>query len=115
LETIPLAWIDVPDAPFVARMRRGRAVLVNRSRQVFKSVSTGCVVERSGYVTVVSGLFSSDIDHGGYGSGSQVEGLLRIINNIDVYLPTWGPVAGLRRCEPAARVAVIGASHDDGG
>jgi hypothetical protein len=45
LETIPTRWIDLPEAPFVARVVDGKALLVSRTGQHFDWVESGCVAD----------------------------------------------------------------------
>jgi hypothetical protein len=63
-EIIPSRWIDLPDAPFVAQMMGGKAVLVNRSDHPFNVVETGCVIEDQRTVRVVARLITMDRSHG---------------------------------------------------
>jgi hypothetical protein len=116
LERIPTDWIDLPEAPFVAEMRKGKAVLVNRTRQAFNTVSTGCVVEEGGAVRVVGALFSMDVFDSELKPGQEVEGLLRMVNNIDWYVANeeqMGLKGVFKRCPPEARTAVTAAGHRD--
>ena len=114
LETIPQGWVDLPDAPFVAQLAGGKAVLLNRSGRDFNSVSAGCVVEQNGRVRVVGGLFAMDVVDGVYSPGTRVEGLLRMVNNIDWYVENAGKSFGtpglIKRCADGERIAVTKAA-----
>lgn len=60
---VPSDWLDLPDAPFVVQLRtvKGRqtAVLVNRTRESYRGIVTGCVVQREGRARVVGQLLGS--------------------------------------------------------
>jgi hypothetical protein len=51
LKAIP-RWVDLPEAPFVAKIMDGKAVLVNRGNKVFDTVFDGCVIEQQGRTRV---------------------------------------------------------------
>jgi hypothetical protein len=111
LEVIPPAWVDLPEAPFVARVVLGRAVLVNRTNTTFEFVSTGCVRQAGGLARIVGGLFASLITDGAYAPGREVEGLLRIVNNIEHYMSLSDFV---KQCPADSRIAVTAASARSG-
>ena len=108
--------MDLPEAPFVAEMRGGKAVLVNRTRESFNTVSTGCVVEEGGDVRVVGTLFSMDVFDSDWKPGQPLEGLLRMVNNIDWYVANeerMGLKGMIKWCPSGARPAVTAAGHRD--
>lgn len=109
LERIPARWIDLPEAPFVARMVKDKAVLVNRTDRAFDVVSTGCVIPQQGRVRVVGKLFSQTISHGAYGPGDTVEGLLAMLNNLAFYVR----IEVAEPCPRGVYFAVTGASRQD--
>ena len=115
LEVIPSGWLDLPDAPFVAKMLGGKAVLVNRTRRTFDAVSTGCVSQQGRSAQVVGGLFDQRVFDSSWGPGDSVEGLLRMINNIDYYVGDLAKMTGradaLKRCPDGSRIAVIAAAE----
>ena len=118
LEVIPQNWIDLPDAPFTAKLVDGRAVLVNVSKSWFDGVSVGCVRLDDSRTRVLQNLFESTIHDGSWGPGGRVEGLLRMVNNIDYYIANQMKYIGkdiLRRCPDESRIAVIHAVSVDGG
>jgi len=113
LERIPAEWIDLPEAPFVAQMQNGKAVLLNRATTQFNTVGVGCVVEKEGSVHVVRGLFSQDVCDAYYRPGQPVVGLLWMVNNIDRYIAdqqrNFGRTDLIQRCSPGNRIAVVSA------
>lgn len=114
LERIPADWIDLPEAPFVADVRAGKAVLVNRTQDSFNRVTAGCVVRQGVSARVVGQLFSVDISDSVWGPGREVEGLLRDVNNIDYYVASQERLGGrkelIKPCPPGASTAVTGAA-----
>jgi len=116
LERIPAEWIELPDAPFVARMQDGKAVLVNQTRHAFTRVSVGCVQERNQTVHVVGELFRWEVNDGAWAHQEAVEGLLSMVNNIDFYVANQERILGrsglVKRCQTRSRVAVITAGGD---
>ena len=117
LEVIPAKWVDVPESPFVAAIRSGKAVLVNRTDRSWDSVSTGCIVRQEGAVRVAGQLFSQSIDDNIFRPGGLVEGLLPMINNIDYYVANEERIIGrtgvIRRCSDDARIGVTAAALRD--
>ena len=113
LEHIPSNWIDLPHAPFVAQMQKGKAVLIHRARTRLNTVGTGCVTEQNGSVLVVSELFGQDISDSYYAPGRPVEGLLRMVNNLDWYVANQLRLTGrtdlLDQWPPGSRIAVVSA------
>ncbi len=61
LEVIPARWVDLPQAPFVAKVVHGKADLFNRTERSFDRLKFGCVVEEQGMTRVVSELFGIDV------------------------------------------------------
>jgi hypothetical protein len=118
LERIPATWIDLPEAPFVARRVRGLAVLVNRSNRVFDRLTLGCVVQREGKVRTVGELFAMEVSDGLFGPGREVEGFLRMVNNIDWYVANQPRIVGgddvIRPCPANAKTALVTASLGPG-
>ena len=108
----------MPEAPFVAQMRKGKAVLVNRTPESFNTLTSGCVVEQGGSVHVLQQLFGLDLFDSQWGPGAVVEGLLRDLNNIDWYVANQERVIGrtgvITRCPSGAKFALIAASLRDG-
>jgi hypothetical protein len=82
---IPTRWVDLPEAPFVAEMRGGEALLVARSKQSFSEVAAGCVVPVEGKTNVVAALIHVMVTHGSFGPQYPVKGLLASLNNPKVY------------------------------
>jgi hypothetical protein len=111
LEVIPRTWVDLPEAPFGARVVLGRAVLVNRSNTTFESVSTGCVREDGGRARIVGSLFGSLTTDGAFTPSGEVEGLLRILNNIEHYMSLSD---FSKQCPAESRMAVTAASARSG-
>jgi hypothetical protein len=116
LDRIPAEWIELPDAPFVARMREGKAVLVNCTRHSFRRVAVGCVQERNQTVHVVGGLFQSEVYDSDWRHKRTVDGLLRMVNNIDWYVANQERILGrsdlIKRCQTGSRVAVTAVRGD---
>jgi hypothetical protein len=110
LETIPARWIDLPEAPFVARMLKDKAVLVNRADRAFDTVYTGCVIPHQGRADVVGQLFIQSVSDGEYGPGDAVNGLLRMLNNLPFYIRN----GDAKPCPEGAYFAVTGAASRDG-
>jgi hypothetical protein len=106
LEVIPADWLHLPDAPFVARILRGKAVLVNRTSRWFDNLSSGCVIQRGNSAHVVGTLFGHRVFDSAWGPGDSVEGVLRMINNIDFYVAGYA----VTRCPAGSRTAVTSAS-----
>jgi hypothetical protein len=79
-ERLPDIWVDLPAAPFVARLVGPKAILVNRSKHTFDTVVVGCVLERNGHVVVVSRLMATEIFDSRWRPRDHVEGLLASIN-----------------------------------
>jgi hypothetical protein len=115
LEVIPADWLDLPDAPFVAKVVGGQAVLVNRGDRPLDSVSTGCVQQDGRAVRVVGELFSSQVFDSTFAPGKHVEGLLRMVNNIDHYIEFYSKSLPnlVKRCPAKSRVAVTAARAAD--
>jgi hypothetical protein len=109
-ERIPDDWIDLPESPFVAYLHNGKAVLLNRSKRGFYNVSVGCVFVDGPRVRIDHGLFAQNVSHGGYGPGTYVEDLLRMINIIDFY----EKAAAVKRCPAGTQYAVTGAETRNG-
>jgi hypothetical protein len=99
----------LPEAPFVARMVGGKAVLVNRADRAFDVVHTGCVIPQQGRARVVGRLFSQTLSHGAYGPGDAVKGLLTMFNNLAFYIR----IEVAEPCPDRAYFAVTGASLRD--
>jgi hypothetical protein len=77
---IPPRWVDLPEAPFVAEMRGGRALLVARGSQTFSSVTVGCVMPVDGRTDVIAELTGTINIHGAFGPRSPAA-LLSSLNN----------------------------------
>lgn len=73
----PSDWLDLPEAPFVVQLRtvkdRQTAVLVNRTRESYRGIVTGCVVEREGRARVVGQLLGSIILDGSVAPGQHYD------------------------------------------
>jgi hypothetical protein len=104
---IPDTWLDLPAAPFVARVSNGKAVLFNRSTTAFDSVTVGCVDDDRGRVHVLRSVLTEATIDGSYKPGDHADGLLRDVNNF-AYMPEWRKKLHppLRHCPPGARLAV---------
>ena len=95
---IPANWIDLPGAPFVARIVGRKAVLVNRSNQTYTMVTTGCIVNDAGKVRVLWQDLSAHIFDSSWKPGAHVEGLLRLDRVEDS--------VAIQPCDPKASTAV---------
>lgn len=113
MEVIPVDWIDLPEAPFVAGVVRGEAVLINRSGRTLDSVALGCVQPHGNTVIVVGQLFAQDVKDGRFEPGGHVKGLLRSVNKIDYYVSLYARISPdlLKRCVAESKVAVIAAGR----
>ena len=98
LETIRTRWIDLPEAPFVARVVDGKALLVSRTGQYFDDIMTGCVVELEGRAHVIGQLLGQHIFHGVYGPKSPIKDLLRMHNALP---------HDTKPCDPDAYMAIV--------
>ena len=82
---IPARWVDLPEAPFVAKMRGDKALLIARSWRSFSHVAVGCVVPAEGKTKVLTDLVATLTTHGSFGPQWPVDGLLASLNNPEVY------------------------------
>ena len=117
LEVIPANWIDLRGAPFVARIVGPKAILLNQTKSSFKEVDVGYVRQEVATTRVVASLFGQSILDSAWRPGGHVEGLLRMVNNIDFYIATQMKYIGrdiLKRCSEDSRIAVIKAVSVDG-
>jgi hypothetical protein len=106
---IPARWVDLPEAPFVAEMRGGEALLVARSKQLFSEVTVGCVVAVEGKTNVVADLIMTTMTHGSFGPQWPVKGLLASLNNPKVF----DHLGNASRCPADSYFAVTGAGGDE--
>jgi hypothetical protein len=105
-QAVPTRWIDLPEAPFVARVQHGKAVLVPRRKQlVVWSVNVGCVVEENGRTHVIGELLGEvRVDAP---NTSPVHDLLPALN-------TPQTVAGSERCPSNSYFALTSANATEG-
>ena len=82
---IPARWVDLPDAPFVARMRGHKALLVARSKDRFTAIGIGCVRRNRGRTHVIAELVNLFVSHGFFGPGWPVETPFNDLNNPELY------------------------------
>jgi hypothetical protein len=113
-DAVPAAWLDLPDAPFVTKMVRGKAVLVNRSDRTWSSVVTGCLTNERGTARVVGTLFDQEATDEGFVPGDTVVGLLRMVNDIDIYLAVQAKLGPrgtmIVPCPPGANAGLVRAT-----
>ena len=107
-EMIPVRWIDLPEAPFIAKVKDGKALLVARGKEAFTAVGLGCVSEQQGRTHVIATLTAMNINDGHYGPGFPVERLLATINDAEAYERSGGP----KNCPADAHFAVVRASQE---
>lgn len=112
LEVIPASWLDLPEAPFIAKVVLGRAVLVNRGERLLDSVSTGCVRRDGDKARVLGELFAAQVSDGVYAPGGHVEGLLRLLNKLryDVEFSAKSFPDLMTQCPADSRFAVTAAA-----
>jgi hypothetical protein len=114
-ERIPTRWVDLPDAPFVARMVGQQAVLINRTARTFDRVEAGCVRRVAGRVQVVGQLFATSMHDSAWTPGSHVDGLLSMVNNVDFYIADqkrmFGGKSNIEKCADDAHSALVSASY----
>jgi hypothetical protein len=79
---------------------------VNRTSRWFDNLSSGCVIQRGNSAHVVGTLFGHRVFDSAWGPGDSVEGVLRMINNIDFYVAGYA----VTRCPAGSRTAVTSAS-----
>jgi len=127
-DVIPTKWIDLPDAPFAARLvqsGKNRVVtLVNRTKRSFDFVQTGCVIERDGKAAVVAEYFVTQVHDGTLGPGEMIDNmsLMRDLNEFDRDAEAFrqalrahtGVDLPLKPCPLDGRFAIVGAGMRDG-
>ena len=82
---IPARWVDLPEAPFVARMRGNKALLVARSKERFRGVGIGCVRTKGGRTHVIADLVELTVTDGFFGPGWPVETPFNDLNNPQIF------------------------------
>lgn len=114
LDVVPSKWIDLAESPFVAAIRNGKAVLINRTQRSWDSVAVGCVVRKDAAVLVVGELFGATVHDSLYRPGGVVGGLLQMVNNIDYYVANEQRLIGrtglIRPCRDDERIALTSAA-----
>jgi hypothetical protein len=108
-ETIPAYWIDLPEAPWVARIVIEMFSLVNRSDKTLLSIEIGCVVEDEGKVRIVTPWYRLDTFHVGWVPGQAIPNPLRAMGNLDDFAKR----NRIPPCPAEGRFAVIGARATD--
>lgn len=108
-KVIPADWLDLPDAPFVSKVVKGKAVLVNRTSRWFNEMMTGCVTQRESSVQVVGSLFGHQVFDSAWGPGHSVDSPLWMINRIDYYVTA----NMVKRCPSGSRTALTVASGEN--
>ena len=106
-ERIPQEWIDLPEAPFVARVIDGTVKLVSVTSGYVNGVSTGCVIEKDGRVVVVKSLLGVYEFHGSYGPKASVDNLLGLLG----HKPFLGGRELTERCPSGTNAALISAGE----
>lgn len=104
----PSDWLNLPEAPFVVQLRivKGRqtAVLVNRTRESYRGIVTGCVVQHKGRAHVVGQLIGSITLDGSVAPGQHYD----VFEGLAEFAGT------TRRCPAESRSSLIAATTASG-